>query len=216
MTATRLRITVLLAAALAFGSAAAQAQSDQPSIKIGITHNTVAGASYTLKETASGTELDNSDPLVGTMLFAEWVVLGRVGLELGATPLPLERSYELEDGGTTVSSVTEQAQLITVGANLYFNRRVDRGLQYLAGVGAGTLAVSQDFKNGTLGDQSSSVTIPLTWVRAGLDYVIEGGGGRLTYTQFFGSLRDTEEIDGYTQTYEYNLGAISLGVFVFF
>ena len=201
---------------LIFPAASALAQTRDPTIKIGLTYNLASGGNYTLEETSSGTETSNSDVLVGTGLFAEWIVLGRVGLELASTVLPLERSYDLESGGTTVSSVTEQATLLTYGANLYFNRRVERGLQYFAGLGAGSLGVSQDFKNGTLGDQSSSVTIPVTWIKGGVDWLIQGGGGRIQYSSFTGSAVDTDAITGYKQTYEYNLGVISLAVFVFF
>ena len=200
--------------ALPAGSALAQA--DDPTIKIGLTYNSASGGNYTLEETGSGTEASNSDPIVGTGLFAEWIVLGRIGLELSSTVLPLERTYDLESGGTTISSVTEQVTFLTYGANLYFNRRLNRGLQYFAGLGAGTMGVSQDFKNGTLGDQSSSVTIPLTWLKGGVDWLIKGGGGRLQFVSFTGSAVDTDSISGYKQNYEYNLGVISLGVFVFF
>ena len=90
-------------------AATALAQRDDPTIKIGLTHNIANGANYTLEETATGTEVSNSDPMVGTGLFVEWIVMERIGLELSGTVVPLERSYDLESGGTTVSSVTEQA-----------------------------------------------------------------------------------------------------------
>jgi len=212
------RLAILLVPLrVAVWALAARAQGvDQPTIKIGLNHQIVTGASYTLEDTAGTTSVSNSDTMTGTELFLEWLIFNRVGLELGASVTPLERTYELESGGTTVSEVTESAQLIVFGANLYLNRRTSRGFQYLIGVGGGTLTVSHEFKNGSLGNQSSSLTLPVTFIKVGVDYLIRGGGARLQFSSFTGSARDIDEISGYKQTLDYNLGILGLGVFIFF
>ncbi len=208
-----------LALTLAWGAGAqaqTQARGGSSNTKIGFNRISLSGPAYTLKEDATGTTAENSDAMTGNGLFVEYLLFGRIGLELDLGIPELTRTYELESGGTTISTVTETAQAILLGLNLYFSSHEVPGVKPFFGLGAGTLSVDHKFGGGTLGTQSSSQTLQLNVLKVGLDWIKDNSGLRAEVYSWTGQSSDTAAIQGYTQTIDYTATGFAIGVFVFF
>ena len=198
------------------GAASAQTRRGQSTVKMGLSRTFVGGATYQLEETATATTTSNSDTMQGNELFLEYVFFGRIGLELATGLTEMVRNYELESGGTTISSVEESARITLIGLNLYFNDHGSPGIKYYFGLGAGVASVSHTFTGGTLGSQSSSQSVPLNVLKVGLDWITDKAGLRVQVATQSGEATDTEAITGYKQTLDYGATIIGIGVFAFF
>ncbi len=212
-------IVLGFALTLAWGAGAqaqTQARGGSANTKIGFSRVTLAGPTYTLKEDATSTTTENSDNMTGNGLFVEYLFFGRIGLEFNLGIPELTRTYELETGGTTISNVTETAQAILLGLNLYFNSHDTPGVKPFFGLGAGRLSVDHEFSGGSLGSQSSSQTLQLNVLKIGLDWIKDNSGLRAEVFSWTGQNSDTAAIQGHTQTIDYTATGFSIGVFVFF
>lgn len=183
-------------------------------IKLGVDAVDLTAATYT-HDTAGIKDSDRGN-MVGAQLTLEYLPIERFGLEVAYSLSPLQRSYQLGNGGATANNVTEQASYTTIGANMYPFYRRREGLHPLIGVATGQLNVTQKFQGGTVGNVSTSNTVNITIVKLGLEWVIERAGFRLQYQQWSGETTNTTKIVGVRQTNSYDGAAVSLGVFSLF
>lgn len=148
-------------------------------IRIGFNRNLVSGVKYTL-QTTDGTESDsNSDSMTGNELTAEFILFNRFGIELNVGLLPMEREYKLVDSsGNLIANVDEAARLVALSANLYFQDLSTTGFKFFFGLGAGTVRVSHRFSDGTLGTESSDVSVTVSLMKFGMDWLTDQAGFR--------------------------------------
>lgn len=186
-------------------------------IRIGFNRNLVSGVKYTLQNTA-GTESDtNSDSMTGNDLTAEFILFNRFGIELNVGLLPMEREYKLvQSDGTLIANVDEAARLVSLSANLYFQDLSTTGFKFFFGLGAGTVRVSHRFSDGTLGTQSSDVSVTVSLLKFGMDWLTDQAGFRAQIVTMEGETQDGQEIAGYEQFINYTATVATIGVFTFF
>lgn len=194
----------------------AQIRGRQSNTKIGLNRINLSGVTYTLTDSAGATEATNSDALEGNEVFLEFVFFGRIGLEFGVGLTEMVRNYELETGGTTISNVEEVARPATVGLNLYFRDHASPGFKFFFGLATGLVSVSHTFRGGTLGEQSSSQSVPINILKIGMDWIKDKAGFRAQVFSQTGELTDTEAIADFTQNLNYTATGLSIGVFAFF
>lgn len=206
---------LLCAAAAVHGQVPAR-RGSVSNMKIGFSRIALSGPTYTLKENTATTSVSNSDAMTGNQLLLEYIFFGRIGLELDFGVPELTRTYELQSDGATLSTVTEKAQAILLGLNLYFSSHETPGVKPYFGLGAGQITVDHEFNGGTLGSQSSSQSLQLNVLKVGLDWIRENSGLRVEVFSWTGEDSDTTAIAGYTQTISYTATGFSIGVFVFF
>lgn len=210
-------VLLLMLLLMLWGSAAsAQVRRAQSTVKMGLSRTLLSGATYTLEETSSGTTASNSDAMQGNQLFFEYVFFGRIGLELSTGLTEMVRNYDLESGGTTISSVEESARTSLLGLNLYFSDHGAPGLKFFFGLGTGIVSVSQKFTGGTLGSQSASHSVPVNVLRLGMDWIRDKAGFRAQVATQTGESADAETLTGYKQTVDYTGTVAGIGVFAFF
>lgn len=186
-------------------------------IRIGFNRNLVSGVKYTLQDSA-GTELDsNSDSMTGNDLTGEFILFNRFGIELNVGLLPMEREYKLVDStGALISNVDEAARLLSLSANLYFQDLSTTGFKYFFGLGAGTVRVSHRFSGGSLGTQSSDVSVTVNLMKFGMDWLTDQAGFRAQVVAMEGDTQNGQEIPPFEQLINYTATVATIGVFTFF
>jgi hypothetical protein len=213
------RFSLFLAAALCLGAtlgASAALAAREPNMKMGLSRATLTGATYTYKNTATNTEYSNSDQLVGTELFFEYLLSDNFSIEADTTVSPLERSFELGTQGSVAQNVKESGTYTLLGANLYFTKATSKGFQLLMGVATGAMAVGYTFSGGTIGTKSTASAAKVNTVRLALDWLTELAGLRVQYQLVTGSDTDAAVFTGAKQIVTYSGGTASVGVYAFF
>lgn len=186
-------------------------------IKLGFNRNLISGAKYTLENNSTGESFTNSDSMSGNDVSAEFILFNRFGVELNVGLLPTEREYQLQDAsGTLVANVDETATPILLSTNLYFQDLSTTGFKFFFGLGAGLVSVSHNLTGGTLGSDSSDVTVTVNLIKVGMDWLTDKAGFRAQVVSMEGSTQDGLEIPGFLQTIDYTATVATIGVFTFF
>lgn len=182
--------------------------------KVGMSQAFVSGASLTLEDPGANI-YTNTDSMAGNIVFAELLFMGKLGLEVNFSLTPLIRNFEiLETAGTSISA-QEKTTVSMGGMNIYFNAPIG-GFIFFFGLGTGTYSVKHDYIGGTLGTDSSKVTIPINTMKLGADWVTKGGGLRLQYLINTGKATTQTNASLWKVTSDYTAGLFAVSIFALF
>lgn len=212
-----LLVTLLTAVMLASAANAQQrrSRSSKQNMKLGLNRQMVTGYTFTIEAAGGAPSYDNAEGTQGNELYFEWVFSDRISFEMGSSITPMVRSYDLGVNGA-FSSVSESSKITLTGANLYFGSAGSEGIVFFTGLATGKVAIAHEFTGGSLGDQTSSASVPVNTLKLGMDWVMAGANARLMYSMVSGDYSDSTSITGYKLSYDYKATILTLGVSAYF
>jgi len=213
----RILLSSMIVLLLAFSATASAQRGRSPTIKAGLVRASHSAPTFTLAKSDGSLTTTNADPMVGNDMFLEYILFGRLGLEVRSGMTAAVRNYQLTDAnGAIISNVKEEARPTMMGLNLYFSSHESGTLKPYVGLGSGRINVNMDFSSGSLGPQQSKHKVPINTIKFGVDWVKDNAGARLEVLNQSGSNIDSTSIPTYSQTADYTTTVIGLALFAFF
>jgi len=183
--------------------------------KFGSVYHVISGSDFTLTNTTTGETGTASDSIVGAVFFYERIFDSKFSMGLNGTSF-LERNMTIAVGSETLE-VVEQSTLILLHFKAYHKDHSAGGIKPYLGVGVGSLSVSSTITSATdTTGSTTSATIPITVISAGLDYFWESGGFRVEVGYLTGERSDLEGHDTYAAKYQATGSTGSIGVYWLF
>ena len=187
----------------------------QPKNKFGAVYYGISGADFTFTNKTTGESGTASDSIIGAVLFYERIFDSKFAVGINGTSF-LERNMSIEVGSKTLE-IVEQSTLVLLHFKAYHKDHSAGGIKPYLGVGLGSLSVSSLITSTTdTTGSTTSATIPVTVISAGLDYFWESGGFRLEVGYLTGERSDLEGHDTYSAKYQATGSTGSIGVYWLF
>lgn len=194
------------------------AKLEVPKNKAGATHHTYSTGEFTLSSQSTSDSGAASVNLIGFALFYERLFLDRfsAGFKYG---FGLERSQELEVGTSTLK-VLETASFWALEFRAYISDNLNPGFKPFMGVSYANYTVKSAISilpaSGSITEDETSASIPVTVLSFGADYTFGFGGIRLEIGQATGKRNDLESSTDYYASYIYDGSIIGISVYSFF
>ena len=187
----------------------------EPKNKFGSVYHVISGTDYTLTNKTTGAKGTASDSIVGAVFFYERIFDSKFSMGINGTSF-LERNMSMEVGAETLE-IVETSTLVLLHFKAYHKDHSMGGAKPYLGVGLGSLSVSSLITSATdTTGSTTSATIPITVISAGLDYFWESGGFRGEVGYVTGERSDLENHDTYSAKYQATGSTGSIGVYWLF
>lgn len=193
----------------------AQRRTREAKNKFGAVYHVISGTDFTLTNKTTGASGTASDSIIGAVFFYERIFDSKFAMGINGTSF-LERNMSMEVGSTTLE-VVEQSTLVMLHFKAYHKDHSAGGAKPYLGVGLGSLSVSSLIKSSTdTAGSTTSASIPVTVISAGLDYFWESGGFRAELGYMTGERSDLESHTTYSAKYQATGSTGSIGVYWLF
>jgi len=213
------QLLTLLIALLIATPAFAQQKREEAKNKAGALYYTHSGSSYVLHDNTANVDYTGTGNIVGPAFFYERIILSRFTVGVTYSSM-LERSMDIKTSTATVN-VVENITMTTFDFKAYFKDHRRPGWKPYLGVSFGTMAVADTLSVTTTGtttatEEETKATVPVTFLRAGMDLTMGFGGVRIDFGQATGSRRDLESSTNYRAKYVMDGSSLAIGVFSHF